>query len=140
MTNLGALLCGLLLVLFALVRVAPGWLELGFATTALVLALTGFALRGRGSAQRGLDAVLALTAAWSIVASRAFAGPVLRWTAVGDGIALGSVALVALVVRELELAQRLAAAGAWLHAGAPISRVEPRDEIGAPPAGHREAA
>src|SRR5579875_2474715 len=109
----------MLLVLFALVSVAVGWVELGLATTALWLALTGFALRGRGRAQRGLDALLAVTAAWSVAASRAFAGPALRWTAVGDGVALAAIALVALVVREIQLARRLAAAGAWLHAGAP---------------------
>lgn len=139
LTNLGVLMGGVLLVLFALVQVATGWLELGFGCASLVLALTGFALRGRGAAQRWLDALMAVIAAWSIVSSRAFAGPALRWVAVGDGITLVGLALLALVVREVQLARRLADAGGWLRAGAPISRVEPAAGAEHAP-GQREAA
>jgi hypothetical protein len=128
LTGLGVLLSGVLVVVFALQSVAVGWITLGCACTALILALFDFAGRGRSPAARRVDVTVAVLAAWTIVAARAFSPPAVRWIAFGDGTGLASLGLLALLVRERELARQLAVGRAWLRTGAPLSRIDPREK------------
>jgi hypothetical protein len=114
-SNLLSLAAGACLACFALATRPPvaGWI--GFAVGVLVLAVTlgAFATRGRGLVQRGLDVVVALLAAWTIVASRVFAaGTELKWLMFSSGAALVVLAIEGLIAHEvvLEMTLRRAAA------------------------------
>jgi hypothetical protein len=84
------------------------WLALGGGSAAVLTALVGFAIRGRGAGQRWLDVCVALTGAWMIVASRAYDGPVQRWLSFGGAAALAGYAVIGLVAHELTADRHLA--------------------------------
>jgi hypothetical protein len=90
----------LLVVAFAFSPATGGWLALGGGCVALVTVLGAFAVHGRGPPARTVDALLAIAAAWTIVASRVFDGRTLRWLSFADGAALCSLAVVGLIVHE----------------------------------------
>lgn len=71
--------------------------------------LCSFALRGRGVAQRSLDGLLLVLAAWTIVASRCFGAPQLKWLTFANGATFVLLGVIGLVLHEtltqLELAR-----------------------------------
>lgn len=83
------------------------WLALGIGCTAASVTLVCFAFRGRGAAQRSLDSVIALLAAWTIVAACAFTGGALRWLSFSEGAALCGLAVLGLVLNEALLEHQL---------------------------------
>jgi hypothetical protein len=109
-SNLTAILAGSFLVAAAL-GFAPavlGWIALAVGSCLAATVLVAFAMRGRGIVQRLLDVAILVLCAWTIVASRAFAGQALHWLTFASGVLLTTLAVVALVVHEalLELAIR----------------------------------
>lgn len=87
------------------------WLGLGVGALVVCTVACAFLFRGRGRAQRAFDGATALAGAWTIVASRAFAGAGERWLMFSCGALLAALAVQALAVHEanLEAAVRLAA-------------------------------
>lgn len=112
-SNLTVLLAGAFLVAASLGfgAGALAWLALGMGCVVVVTVLWAFARRGRGIAQRALDAVILVAGAWTIVASRTFHGSTLMWLVFAAGALLTTLAFAALIVHEalLELAVRRAA-------------------------------
>lgn len=98
-----ALAAGFLVVAcFAFSGDVVRWVGLGVGCAAVLLALGGFAVRGRGAGQRGLDLLSALVGGWLIVAARAFSAPeTVKWLCFADAVALAGLALAGLVLREL---------------------------------------
>ena len=76
------------------------WLMLGAGIVAVALA-AGIAIRGRGNAQRALDATVGILGAWTIVASLVFSGAVVTWLGFASGAAFVGLALVGLALHEL---------------------------------------
>ena len=76
------------------------WLMLGAGIVAVALA-GGVAIRGRGVAQRSLDAGIGILGAWTIVASLVFAGSVVTWLGFASGAAFVGLALIGLTLHEL---------------------------------------
>ncbi len=76
------------------------WLMLGAGIVAVALA-GGVAIRGRGTAQRSLDAGIGILGAWTIVASLVFAGSVVTWLGFAAGAAFVGLALIGLTLHEL---------------------------------------
>ena len=76
------------------------WLMLGAGILATTLA-GGVAIRGRGTAQRSLDATIGILGVWTIVASVVFAGSVVTWLGFASGGAFVVLALIGLTLHEL---------------------------------------
>jgi hypothetical protein len=76
------------------------WLMLGAGILGVALAAP-IALRGRGTAQRGLDATVGALGAWTIVASLVFGGGVVTWLGFASGAAFVGLALIGLTLHEL---------------------------------------
>ena len=76
------------------------WLMLGAGILATTLA-GGVAIRGRGTAQRSLDATIGILGVWTIVASVVFAGSVVTWLGFASGGAFVVLALIGLALHEL---------------------------------------
>jgi hypothetical protein len=102
-SNLALLLLGQLLTLSAFAfgyRTVSG-IALGVGCIAVLTVLGGFATAGRGSLQRGIDVLVLAGGAWTIVASRVFAGPALnKWLSVADGAMLLCLGLCGLIAHE----------------------------------------
>jgi hypothetical protein len=86
-----------------------GWLGLGAGALVALTLLCSFAVRGRGIAQRVLDGSLFVLAAWTIVASRCFGAPELKWLTFANGATMVLLAAAGLILHEaltqLELAR-----------------------------------
>jgi hypothetical protein len=76
------------------------WLMLGAGVIA-VLAASTIVARGRGNAQRSLDATIGILGAWTIVASLVFSGTVVTWLGFATGVALVGLAVIGLTLHEL---------------------------------------
>jgi hypothetical protein len=76
------------------------WLMFSAAVLAVVLS-SAIALKGRGTVQRGLDGVVAILGAWTIVASLVFSGSVVTWLGFASGAAFVVLALIGLTLHEL---------------------------------------
>jgi hypothetical protein len=112
-SNLLALLCGAFLAVaaFAFSAETLSWLGLGVGALTGAVVLVAFAFRGRGIVQRFLDVALGLLAAWTIVASRAFAGGTEKWLMLSAAAVQALLAVQGLIVHEtiVELSLRRAA-------------------------------
>lgn len=76
------------------------WLMLGSGILA-VLAAGAVVIKGRGNAQRPLDATVGILGTWTIVASLVFSGSVVTWLGFASGVALVGLALIGLTLHEL---------------------------------------
>jgi hypothetical protein len=65
-----------------------GWIALGIAIGTLALATLAQAGNARGAVQRILDGIVAIVAAWTIVASVVFDGTTLKWLSLGEAVTL----------------------------------------------------
>ena len=77
-----------------------GWLMFGIGAIAVLMA-GAIVLRARGVAQRGLDALIGILGAWTVVASLVFAGSTVIWLGFASGVALVALALIGLTLHEL---------------------------------------
>jgi hypothetical protein len=115
-SNLLLAVLGGALATFSLVF-APGvtrWVALGTGCAAVVIALAGFAIRGRGPGQRSLDVIVVVLGAWTIVASCAFTGHTLRWLSFSEGAGLALLAVSGLISHQVLVARELRlAVAAW---------------------------
>jgi hypothetical protein len=104
-SNLVVLIAGSFLVTasFAFGSEVLGWVGLAAGCVILLTVLVAFAVRGRGIAQRALDACVVLGGAWSIVAARSFTGGNLKWLTFSEGAMLAFLAVAGLIVHEVQL-------------------------------------
>ncbi|HZL48483.1 MAG TPA: hypothetical protein VFC30_05655 [Solirubrobacteraceae bacterium] len=77
------------------------WLMFGAGIAALALAAPAITVPSRGRAQRGVDGIIGLLGAWTIVASMVFGGAVITWLGFASGAALVALALAGLTIHEL---------------------------------------
>jgi hypothetical protein len=77
------------------------WLMFGAGIAALALAAPAVTVISRGRAQRGLDGVIGLLGAWTIVASMVFGGLAITWLGFASGVALVALAFTGLTIHEL---------------------------------------
>jgi|SRR5665213_333897 len=77
------------------------WLLFGAGIATLALAAPAITVGSRGRAQRGLDGVIGLLGAWTIVASMVFAGAAITWLGFASGAALVALAFAGLTIHEL---------------------------------------
>ena len=116
-SNMLALLAGALLTCCAL-SMRPyiaAWIGLGAGAAIALVTLIAFATRGRGTVQRWLDVLIGALAAWTIVASRAFApGSGLKWLMFASGVGFVFLAVEGLIAHEVvaELSLRRASGAA----------------------------
>jgi hypothetical protein len=73
------------------------WLMFAAAILAVTLS-TAIALKGRGNVQRGLDGLVAILGAWTIVASLVFSGSVVTWLGFASGAAFVALAFIGLTL------------------------------------------
>jgi hypothetical protein len=116
-TNFVVLLvgAGLVTVIFAFSGETAGWVSVGAGATAIVAALSNFALAHQGIYQRFADVAIVAVGAWAIVAARVLTGSP-RWLEFGAGMALTVLGAVGLVVRELALNRGLQVGEARIRA------------------------
>ena len=77
------------------------WLMFGAGIATLALAAPAVTILARGRPQRGLDGILGLLGAWTIVASMVFGGIAITWLGFASGVALVALALGGLTLHEL---------------------------------------
>lgn len=91
------------------------WIGVGIGALAVLIGLGAMAATARGMSERGIDLLVAVLGAWTIVASLVFSGATLLNLALWEGIGLallGAVGLIAheqtteRVVHELEVTHR----------------------------------
>lgn len=96
------LLGGFLLVASQAFAVATfSWLMLGVGIAALVVTAPAIAMPRGARFQRGLDYVVSLLGAWTIVASQVFAGVAITWLGFASGAGLVALAIAGLSAHEL---------------------------------------
>jgi hypothetical protein len=78
-----------------------GWIAFGIAIGILALASVAQADAARGRVQRTLDSLIAIVAAWTIVASVVFSGTTLKWLTTGEALALVALGVVGLAYNEV---------------------------------------
>jgi hypothetical protein len=102
-SNVAVMLLGafLAVVSFAFAPQTVSWLALAVGVVTALTALTAFAMRERGVAQRVFDGCTLLVAAWTIVCARAFDGAAEDWLAFASAAVLVLFAFVGLVVHEV---------------------------------------
>jgi hypothetical protein len=88
-----------------------GWLGLAAGCVIAATVLAGFATSGRGIFQRSVDCLLAVLAAWTIVASRGFDGETLRWLMFASGVTAALLAVQGLIAHEVVMELSLRRAG-----------------------------
>src|SRR5579884_2222725 len=76
------------------------WLMFGIGVLAVLLS-GAIAVRGRGLPQRGLDGIIGILGAWTIVASLVLAGATVTWLGFASGVAFVALALIGLTLHEL---------------------------------------
>jgi len=102
LTNAGLALAGAFTVVASMVWAPATFMWLMFAAGIVAVALSGASLiPGRGRAQRGLDGVIGVLGAWTIVASLVFSAGVVTWLGFASGIALVGLAFAGLTLHEL---------------------------------------
>lgn len=102
LTNIALTVMGAFVVVVSLAW-APStfmWIMFGAGIGAMLLATAG-ALPRRGLAQRGLDGVITILGAWTIVASLVFGGATVTWLGFASGVAFVALAIVGLTLHEL---------------------------------------
>lgn len=78
------------------------WIGFGVTGVGVLVVIGATALApGRGHVQRTLDAVAAVLAAWTIVETLVFSGPLMVWLTFGAAAAIVAVAVAGLVAHEL---------------------------------------
>jgi len=78
------------------------WIAFGVTGVGVLLLIVATALApGRGNAQRTLDAVAGVLAAWTIVETLVFSGMLMVWLTFGAAAAIVAVAAAGLIVHEL---------------------------------------
>jgi hypothetical protein len=134
-SNLSIALLGGVLVSCALVF-APAvvqWLALGVGGAAAVITLAAFATRGRGPAQRLLDAMIAPLAGWTIIAATTYTGATQRWMSFSAGAALCALAVSGLIAHEVAIERDLRGAREALAAREVRGATELRQPVPARP-------
>jgi hypothetical protein len=91
------------------------WLTLGAGCAVAVIVAAAFLVRGRGPAQRSLDAVTAVIAGWAIVSSLCFTGSVGGWLTLGEAGAFSTLSVFGLILHE-----------ALMEAGIPVPAAHPK--------------
>jgi len=76
------------------------WLMFSAGVLAVLLS-SAAALSGRGNVQRGLDGIIAILGAWTVVASLVFTGSLITWLGFASGGALVAIAFIGLTLHEL---------------------------------------
>jgi uncharacterized membrane protein YhaH (DUF805 family) len=76
------------------------WLMFGAGIAALAFAAPAVTVLARGLPQRGLDGIMSLLGAWTIVASMVFGGLAITWLGFASGVALVALALAGLTLHE----------------------------------------
>jgi len=97
------------------------WLALGGGGAAVLMTLAAFATRGRGPAQRAIDAIVVLLGGWMVVAAGAFAGATLRWLTFSEGAALLALTVIGLIAHELATQRALSSAAEAAAARGPLA-------------------
>lgn len=102
-SNMAVLLVGAFLACasFAFAPSVIGWLAFAVGCLTLLTVLGVFPIRGRGTPQRVFDACVLLIAAWTIVASRCFAGSTEKWLSFASAVTIALFAFVGLIVHEV---------------------------------------
>jgi len=77
------------------------WLMFGAGIATLTIAAPAVTVVARGGPQRGLDGIIGLIGAWTIVASMVFGGLAITWLGFASGVALVALALGGLTLHEL---------------------------------------
>jgi hypothetical protein len=77
------------------------WLMFGAGIATLALAAPLVTVLARGRAQRGLDGIISLLGAATIVASMVFGGLAITWLGFASGVALVALTLAGLTIHEL---------------------------------------
>jgi cation transport ATPase len=131
-SNLIVLLAGAALAVASFAFDAPttGWLMLGLACLAAVTVLVAFPLRGRGPAQRCLDALVLVAAAWAIVASRAFDGSTLTWLAFSTGATFATLATAGMIAHEVRMERAARALQPIEARDAQVTQLPDRPRVG----------
>ena len=75
------------------------WLMFGIGAIAVLMSAT--IVLPRGAAQRGLDALIGILGAWTVVASLVFVGSTVIWLGFASGAALVALAVIGLTLHEL---------------------------------------
>ena len=102
LTNAALALIGGFTVVASQVWIPATFMWLMFSAAVLAVALSSAAaLNGRGNVQRGLDGLIAILGAWTIVASLVFSGSVITWLGFASGAAFVALALIGLTLHEL---------------------------------------
>jgi hypothetical protein len=102
LSNVALMIAGAFLVVVsqAFVPATFEWLMFGVGALAVILSGT-IVLRTRGIAQRGLDALIGILGAWTVVASLVFVGSTVIWLGFASGAGLVALALIGLTLHEL---------------------------------------
>lgn len=77
------------------------WLMVGISAGALAIVIPAIGMRRRGAVQRGIDGLIGVLAAWTIVAGLVFAGVTVTWLGFASGIGLVALAVIGLTAHEL---------------------------------------
>lgn len=77
------------------------WLMLGIGAAALAISVPMIGLRRRRPAQRGIDGLVGILAAWMIVAGLVFSGAAVTWLGFSAAAGIVALAVIALTVHEL---------------------------------------
>lgn len=87
-----------------------GWIAFGIGIGILGLASVAQADAARGRVQRTLDGIIAIVAAWTIVASVVFNGTTLKWLTTGEALALVALGVAGLAYNEIREQKAVSAA------------------------------
>jgi hypothetical protein len=102
LTNAALAVIGGFTIVASHVWVPATFMWLMFAAAAVALLLSAAAvLRSRGNAQRGLDVIVGILGAWTIVASLVFSGSVVTWLGFASGVAFVAIGFIGLTLHEL---------------------------------------
>lgn len=78
------------------------WLMLGIGVgTIAIVVPAALALRRRGILQRGLDGIVGVLGAWTIVAGLVFSGAAVTWLGFSAAVAIVGLAVIGLTAHEL---------------------------------------
>jgi hypothetical protein len=102
LTNAGLIIAGAFLVVASQAFTVSvfEWLMFGVGVFAVVSS-GAIVLRGRGTGQRSLDAIIGTLGAWTIIASLVFTGSVVTWLGFASGAAFVALAMAGLTLHEL---------------------------------------